>query len=204
MAIHKHHIKSLRLLFSPFMGELERVFLMLLLLASCSEGEVSNKYSNLRARLTIDNVLQAPKALLPACESMGEYCTVTSDGERFLFTSATNKTDTINILASNSYNGYYLGLSGFIVGKLTIPEVGEDFVRVVCYDRACSNCYQNEHFTKPVVWKKGANDYVECKSCGRTYNLNDVGNISDGPGGRPLYRYRVNYYSQSHLLNIQN
>ena len=173
-----------------------------LLFTSCNDGEVNHKFCDLPARLTIENVQQAP-VLFIACESMGEYCTITSDGQRFNFTNATNQTSFINITAMSGYSGYYLGLSGFIVGRLTIPEMGEDYVRVVCYDRACSNCYSNS-ITKPVVWKKGASDYVECKSCGRIYNLNDVGNISDGPGGRPLYRYRVNYYSQSHLLNIQN
>ena len=169
-----------------------------LLLAACNNGEVNNKYCNLRARLTIDNVLQAP-VLSTACENMGEYCIITSDGERFLFTSAINKTDTINILASNSYNGYYLGLSGFIVGKLTFPEMGEDYVRVVCYDRACSNCYQNYNITKPLVLKTGG--YAKCNKCGRTYNLNDCGIISDGPGGRNLYRYRVSYIGYTLYIN---
>ncbi len=60
-----------------------------LLLAACNNGEVNNKYCNLRARLTIDNVLQAP-VLFTACESMGEYCTIKSDGQRFTFTNASN------------------------------------------------------------------------------------------------------------------
>ena len=174
-----------------------------LLFAACNDGEVSNKYCNMRARLQVENVLQAPKALQPACESMGEYCTITSDGERFLFTSATNETDTINILASNSYNGYYLGLSGFIVGKLTIPEVGEDFVRVVCYDLACSNCYKDYNITKPLQLQTGG--FAKCKSCKRTYNLNDLGNVTlAGPAGRPLYRYRVDYMELAHMLLIHN
>lgn len=170
----------------------------ILLLFACKEGEVNNKFCNLPARLTIENVTQAP-VLYTACESMGEYCTVTSDGQRFLFTDAGNHTSPINILAISSYNGYYLGLNGFIVGKLTIPEIGEDFVRVVCYDRACSNCYQNYSITKPLQLQVGG--YAKCNSCGRTYNLNDVGNVSDGPAGRPLYRYRVNYISNALVIN---
>lgn len=167
---------------------------------SCSNGDVSNKFCNLPAKLTIENIQQAP-VLFTACESMGEYCTITtsSDGGRFLFTNATGNTSPINILAISSYSGYYLGLSGFIVGKLTIPEMGEDFVRVVCYDRACSNCYQNYNITKPLVLQNGG--YAKCNNCGRTYNLNDIGNISDGPDGRPLYRYRVNYIGNTLVIN---
>ena len=167
-------------------------------LLSCNAGKVSNKFCNLPARLTVENVQQAP-VLYPACESMGEYCYITSDGQRFNFTDAQNHTSSINITAMTEYSGYYLGLSGFIVGKLTIPEMGEDFVRVVCYDRACSNCYQNYNITKPLMLIVGG--YAKCNSCGRTYNLNDIGNISDGPAGRSLYRYRVNYIGNVLVIN---
>ena len=192
MASHNSSMKFLRQLFSPFKGKLERVFLLLLLLlVSCSSGEVNNKYCNLRARLTFDNVLQAP-VLHTACESMGEYCSITSNGQSFIFTDAAGKTSSINIAALNDYSGYNLGLSsGYIVGRLTIPELGEDNVRVVCFDRACSNCYQNYNITKPLVLQTSG--YAFCKNCNRTYNLNDCGTLSDGPAGRGLYRYRVSY-----------
>ena len=169
-----------------------------LLFIACSDGEVNTKFCNLPARLTVENVLQAP-VLFTACENPGEYCTVTSDGEHFIFTNAANKTSSINITAIAGYNGYYLGLSGLIVGKLTIPEMGEDNVRVVCYDRACSNCYQTYNITKPLSLQTGG--YVKCNSCQRTYNLNDIGNISDGPAGRNLYRYRVNYIGNVLVIN---
>lgn len=173
--------------------------LLSLALSSCkNDAEVNNKFCSLPARLTIENIQQAP-VLYVACESMGEYCTITSDGQHFLFTNAANKTDKINILADSQYNGYYLGLTGLIVGKLTIPEMGEDFVRVVCYDRACANCYQNYHITKPLVLQTGG--YAKCNNCQRTYNLNDCGNISDGPAGRSLYRYRVNYVGNALVIN---
>ena len=199
MTLHNFRINSLRFLFSPFKGELVRVCLLFLLLTSCKEGEVNNKYCNLSARLVIENVTQAP-VLFTACESMGEYCTVKSDGQRFLFTNAQGKTDPINITSNQT--GYYLGLNGFIVGRLTIPEMGEDDTRVVCFDLACSNCYQNYNITKPIVLQTAG--YAKCNSCGRTYNLNDCGNISNGPAGRSLYRYRVYYYPQSLLLQIRN
>ncbi len=164
-----------------------------LLLAACKDGEVNNKYCNLPARLTIRNVVGG--VLFTSCESMGEYCTITSNGQQFLCTDATGYTDPINITAEDVY---YLGLSGFIVGRLTIPEMGESNTSVVCYDRACSNCYQNYNITKPLVLKTGG--YAKCNSCGRTYNLNDIGNVSDGPQGRPLYRYRISYLGQTLLI----
>jgi hypothetical protein len=129
---------------------------------------------------------------------MGEFCTITSDGQRFVFTNASNNTSAINIVGLVGYSGFTLGLSGFIVGRLTIPEIGEDVAKVICYDRACSNCYQNYNITKPLQLKVGG--YAKCNSCGRTYNLNDIGNISDGPAGRPLYRYRVSYLNYVLLI----
>ena len=173
--------------------------LLLLIFASCSKGEVSNKFCNLPARLTVENIQQAP-VLYTACESMGEYCYITSDGQRFNFTDARNHTSSINITAMTDYSGYYLGLSGFIVGKLTIPEMGEDFVRVVCYDRACSNCYHDYNITKPLVLQTGG--YAYCKNCQRTYDLNNIGNVTAaGPAGRSLYRYRVNYIGNVLVIN---
>ena len=166
-------------------------------LAGCKDGEVNNKYCNLPARLSIENVLQAPE-LYTCCESMGEFCTITSDGQRFLFTNASNHTSAINIVSIAGYNGYLLGLSGFIVGRLTIPEIGEDVASVVCYELACSNCYQTYNITKPLKLQTGG--YAKCNSCGRTYNLNDIGNISDGPAGRNLFRYRISYIGQTLLI----
>ena len=176
------------------------LILSLLLLSGCSDGESNSKYSNMRARLTIENVTQAP-VLFTACESMGEYCTavISDDGSRFVFTDAAGHTSPINILAISGYSGYYLGLSGLIIGKLTIPEMGEDYVRVVCFDLACSNCYQNYNIAKRLALQAGG--YAKCGSCGRTYNLNDCGTVSDGPTGRSLYRYRVSYINYLLLVN---
>ena len=110
----------------------------------------------------------------------------------------TDNFQTINITAEDDYSGYYLGLNGFIIGRLTIAELGQETPGIICYDRACSNCYQNYNITKPLVLQTGG--YVKCNSCGRTYNLNDIGNISNGPAGRALYRYRVSYVGQTLII----
>ena len=72
-------------------------FFSCLLLACCKDGEVNNKYCNMPARLNVENVLQAP-VLYTCCESMGEFCSITSDGQRFIFTDASNHTSAINIV----------------------------------------------------------------------------------------------------------
>ena len=169
-----------------------------LLLACCKGGDVNSKYCDLRARLNIENVMVAP-VLFTCCESMGEYCTIRPDGQRFIFADAAGHTSAINITALTAYNNYYLGLSGFIVGKLTIPELGEDFVRVVCFDLACPGCYQSDNSAKPLVLQTGG--YAKCNKCLRTYNLNDCGTVADGPAGRNLFRYRVSYVGGALIIN---
>ena len=155
----------------------------------------------MRARLTIDNVLGT--ALHTACETGGEFCTITSDGQHLILTDASNHSLPINIPAEFSYHQYNLGLScGYIVGLPYINEMGEDVAHVICYDRACSNCYQNHSITKPLVLRPSG--YAKCNNCGRTYNLNDVGIVSDGPAGRNLFRYRVSYYSSPNFTLVIN
>lgn len=174
--------------------------LLSVVFVACNDGEVNSKYSNLPARLHIEYVSWAP-TLFTACESMGEFCTIrlSSDGQQILCKDATDHSpDPINITAIAAYGSFSLGLSGFIVGHLSIAEMGDNEPRVVCYDLACSNCYQDYKFTKPLVLQVGG--YAKCNSCGRTYNLNDIGNISDGPAGRPLYRYRVSYLNPALLI----
>jgi hypothetical protein len=48
---------------------------------------------------------------------------------------------------------------------------------VVCFDLACSNCYQDYNITKPLTVKEGT---ATCNSCKRTYDLNNTGFIIKG------------------------
>ena len=158
----------------------------LLFIFSCQQSETI--YCNLPARFTMENIYQAP-ALYTACNSMGEFCTITAQGSTFVFTGS-KITSTVNRTALNDYAGFYLGLSGFIVGLPYIPEMGKDQSQIVCFDLACSNCYHDFTVTKRMTIKDGGFSY--CSSCHRTYDLNNLGLISDGEAGKPLFRYRVN------------
>ena len=91
-----------------------------LLLSACRKADTM--FCNLPANFTMENIYQAP-VLYTACNSTGEFCTVTSKGKTFEF-SNTKNTSTVNRTAMNDYAGFYLGLSGFIVGLPTIPELG--------------------------------------------------------------------------------
>lgn len=162
------------------------LILTALILTACQQAE--SLFCNLPANFTMENIYQAP-VLYTACNSTGEFCTITAKGKTFEFASTRN-TSTVNQTAMNDYAGFYLGLSGLIVGLPSIPEVGQDISRVVCFDLACSNCYHDNNITKRLVLQDGG--YARCSTCQRTYNLNNVGLIANGESGRPLYRYRVN------------
>lgn len=173
--------------------------LFILLLTACKEdAEVTNTFCNLPARFTMQNTYQAP-ALYTACQSMGEFCTITisKDGNQFII-EGSKETDKVNINADAAYTGFNLGLSGLVVGLPNIPEMGRDYSVVTCYDLACSNCYETHHFAKKMTLREGT---ATCPSCHRTYNLNDRGIIATGEGGRSLYRYRTSYVGSTLVIN---
>ncbi|MCR4921852.1 MAG: hypothetical protein K5945_09150 [Bacteroidaceae bacterium] len=167
------------------------VTLVLLLLGSCHEAD--RTYCNLPAHFAMDNIYQAP-VLYTACNSMGQFCTITPGNKTFIFASTT-KTSVVNQTAMTNYTGFYLGLSGFIVGLPEIPELGRDESRVVCFDLACANCYHEFGITKRLELQEGG--WAYCKSCERTYNLNDLGRTDKG---RPLYRYRVSLVGNALII----
>ena len=162
---------------------------------ACQKADYT--YSSLPAKFIMENAYQAP-ALYTACNSMGEFCSITSDGKQFIF-KGSKVTSTVNKTALTDYAGFYLGLSGLIVGLPNIPEIGKTESQVVCFDLACSNCYEDYNITKPL--NLHSDGTATCGSCKRTYDLNNTGFISNGEAGRALYRYRVSYVSNSLVVS---
>ena len=96
-------------------------------LFACSGEEVNNRFCNLPARLNVENVQQAP-VLFTACESMGEYCYITSDGQRLLFTDATNHTSSINLTAIAFAAYFWLG---FILARFESQVTNSKSLRLL-------------------------------------------------------------------------
>lgn len=172
---------------------------MSLVFASCNGELTSNKYCSLPARFTFTPVTSIPQ-LYSSCESMGEWCSIEATGSQFLFTKPGGSQGKANRTALDGYMGFYMGLSGFIVGLPNIPELGETMPVVTCYDWACRNCYDDFNVTRRMTLQTGG--YAYCSRCQRTYNLNNTGQVSSGEAGLPLYRYRV-YYGNN-TLSINN
>ena len=172
---------------------------MSLVFASC-DGELrNNKYCNLPARFSFTPVTSVPQ-LYSSCESMGEWCSIEATGSQFLFTKPGGSQGKVNRTALDGYMGFYMGLSGFIVGLPNIPELGETMSVVTGSDLACRNCYDDFNVTRRMTLQTGG--YAYCSRCQRTYDLNNTGQVSSGEAGHPLYRYRV-YYGNN-TLSINN
>lgn len=167
-------------------------------LAACSgDAVVSNRYSSLRAYFSYSPV-SAVSQLYTACNSMGEWTTITARNSQYIFTNLNGSTP-VNRLALQNYSNFYLGLSGLIVGLPNIPELGAAMPVITCYDLACSNCYRDRSITKPLTLQAGGRAY--CASCQRTYDLNSIGQVATGNAGINLYRYRVYYGNNTLTVN---
>ena len=79
------------------------------------------------------------------------------------------------------------------------PELGSTTSLPVCYDLACPNCYSAYNISRALQLKEGG--YAACVSCGRTYNLNNQGQISIGEEGVSLFRYRITYSGNTMVIN---
>ncbi|MBQ0049381.1 MAG: hypothetical protein KBT12_03955 [Bacteroidales bacterium] len=164
----------------------------LMLAASCSEvGVVSSRFCSKYAKFSVDNVISISQ-LYSACQSPGEWCTITAENDRYIFANLKGRTP-INKVALGAYTGFYLGIGGFIVGLPNTNEPGYDTPMVTCYDLACSNCEKESGYLS-IRLEMREFGFAACPKCKRSYNLNNTGTISAGEPGISLYRYRV-YYS---------
>lgn len=173
------------------------VAFLLLATTACTDMVVSNKYCNLPAHFTYSPVV-AISQLYSACNSQGEWTTITAKNEQFIFANLTGSTP-VNRAQLDNFHGFYMGLCGFIVGLPNIPEMGSDMAVITCYDLACSNCYKDKSVTRPLQLQPGG--FAYCKSCERTYNLNNLGQISRGDAGITLFRYHVYYGNNTLTIN---
>lgn len=160
-------------------------------------------YCSIRARFFVSNVLSVSPTLFRSCTSLGEFCTITnpvSDALRLHFKSI-GTSDTYN-LTSLQDRSVVLGLGGLVVGLPYMAEQLDQEPCVVCFDLTCPNCYKDYNISH--LMQYGRLGYVDCSSCGRTYDLNNIGVVSSGDAGRALFRYRVSYYPNTYTLSVSN
>lgn len=171
-----------------------RFFIVFLLLVLSCAGQTEQYYASLPARFRVDYVQTIPP-LNGALNSMGEFATITQRTSFYIYSN----TQTSIQRPVTDADRNYMGLSGFIVGLPNIPPLGSDVSRVVCYDLACPNCYEEQVVTRELQLQAGGTCY--CRLCQRTYDLNNQGYVVSGSPGKSLYRYRVTYQNQVLLIN---
>ncbi len=180
-----------RKLFSSFLRSM--CLILVLVFAACSSNDDNLYYTGSKASFTYSPVENSP-LLLRALRNSGEFAiflnTVYNGSMRFVISNAQGAEETIQGTSVDYYKSMYFGLSnGFIIGMPTLPEVGVDITSPVCFDVVCPNCYNNYSICKRLSLREGG--YAFCGSCSRIYNLNNYGIVSDGEGGRNLFRYHI-------------
>ncbi len=116
-----------------------------------------------------------------AMNSLGIFTTIRYDRNRFLFTDERGNTTPVNATAIAGNSSLQMGIAGFIAGLPNIPELGNSVSVPVCFDLACPNCYSSYNISRSLDLKEGG--YAACVSCGRTYDLNNQGQIAIGEAG---------------------
>ena len=157
-------------------------------LVSCTQSD--SLYYHIPARLVVENVYQA-QALYTACNSMGEFCSVTMDAKKIYIQGSKENSELVRTAIGSNYDNTILGLGGLIIGLPSLPEIGKDVSQVVCFDLNCPNCYEQYGGISKRMELSGTTS--RCRSCNRTYDLNSMGIVSSGEGGRALFRYKVSY-----------
>ena len=172
-------------------------FTAAVLLAACSGETVESKYSKYRASFSLAPV-NTIAPLNNAMSSYGDFCAIWADANYYYFKSLTSQTN-VNRTALAAYKTY-ICIGGFIVGRASTTELGTADYPMLCYDRACPNCYHDDLIAHAMTLSNGG--LAVCSRCHRTYDLNNEGVVVSGDKGRHLERYHIAYNGSS--ISIYN
>lgn len=175
-------------------------FNLSIFLVSCEKAEQA--YSNHVARFSFSPTNTVPQ-LNAALNNPGQFCTIAARNSQYVFHSPGIREDYKYTLTElDRKSKYVLGLSGFIVGIPIMADQLSAQSSVVCFDLACPNCYEEASITRDLTLLE--NQRAKCGRCGRLYDLNNQGIITDGEQGTSLYRYRIQYYPSGNNMTVNN
>lgn len=170
------------------------------MLCGCT-GEVENLFSTDPAYLRVSPVT-AVEPLRVALTSPGEFCTITIEPTRYVFTRPNGSSAPLNRTDEETY-GRPVYRAGFLVGTPSLPDEKTGQFYYVCYELACPDCYTNRMLTKAMKLQEG--EIVACPECGRSYSLLYGGSQIGGEKGKRLMkRYNCTYtpaYDNFEILN---
>ena len=163
---------------------------VLLLFTSCDE--VENTYCKFPCRFVFNIQRHGISlALNTMVGTPGVFCEVSQvlhkGASYYRFQTNYNQCDSVIFTQEDALTTVLIGVhNGLIMGfgAFDSPPV------FYAYDAQCRNCFDPD--AVPVKDRRLSMDgagMANCKTCGRTYNLNTGGNVVSGPAGKNLWRY---------------
>ena len=119
----------------------------------------------------------------------------------YRFQNSENQCDSVIFTQEDNLTTVHIGVNnGLIIGFGTfdIPPV------FYAYDVQCRNCFDPEAIpVKDYTLSMLSGGLARCKACGRIYNLNTGGNVTQGTAGKNLWRYS-NASCNAMVVNVVN
>jgi nitrite reductase/ring-hydroxylating ferredoxin subunit len=175
------------------------LLLTLVTLGSCDDAE--NLYVTNVAHFFFDNSTHNDATLAPAMTPHGgTFATVTLKNRRLYFTNNQGLSSEVNLTAPDVQRYPKLGYNYSIIVGYGNSVDGTFYA----YDRECPNCFSPTAIpvrSYPVSvdeFGKG-----KCAHCGRSYDLNSGGFVSDGDAGKKLTRYYATTTGPYGTLSVQ-
>lgn len=185
------------------MKRLLSLLLLALALCACS---TDNEYSKYSCYFVLDNSKHQSTVLMACMNSMstGMFCRITESGSnpvRFKFESnqggeAEYKTANAEDLKRTRILGVY---NGVIVGYGNLSSPATFYA----YDNQCRNCYEETGLVRYAL-TMNVDGTVTCKTCKRSYDLNNGGVVTSGKSGKNLIRYRASTTGPLGVLAVGN
>lgn len=172
------------------------------MLCSCEGSDF--EYSSHRARLVYDNSLHLDPTLSSAMNAMapGTFCRISISGTYFVFSNNQGQSSRQPMTSVEQQRLPILGCnneSGIIVGFGLLTTPAEFFA----YDAQCINCYENDSRPRYLL-SVSTDGKATCSKCGRVYNLNNGGIVTDGSAGKKLARFRASTTGPNGVLSVNN
>ena len=179
--------------------------LLSFILGVCSCGESEFEYSGHKAYFIYDNSQHLDPTLSSAMNSLapGIFCRISTPTAGYVtFENNQGMTSRTAMTAIEEKRTSVLGLyngSGVIVGFGTLSQPSTFYA----YDAQCPNCYKETNIPRYQL-SMNPIGVASCGRCSRTYDMNNGGIVSTGPGGDKLIRYRASTTGPNGLLSINN
>lgn len=178
------------------------VALVLTALPACVNDDES-PFARRPAFFRFSPVTAAPKTLLPALNSPGEWAIVTMTPTHYVFKTPRGMSDSYPRTQLDQY-GTTAWVSGLIVGTPPIPEIGASGFTPVVYDLVCPSCFDEGGIKRELSFTDIDLGRVSCTRCHRTYDLHNYGIVIEGaasPHDPRLFRYRYTYNNDAFVVH---